>query len=255
MTGLRFDLHGKKALVVGASGGIGAAIARAFAYAGADLALAGRSEERLLRVRAEVDLLGGKAVVIKVDVRDERSVSDAVTAAIDQLAGLDVVVTASGISPIYKSAERITVEEWDETFATNTRGAFLVARDAGKYMMQRGGGSIVFVTSMYEQVGGERLAAYAASKGAVGLLARSLALDWAAREIRVNCVAPGYVSTDLTSGLRSNSGLLAMLEKSTPLGRMAVPDEIAGAVLYLASDAASYVTGSTLVVDGGWSAQ
>jgi NAD(P)-dependent dehydrogenase (short-subunit alcohol dehydrogenase family) len=251
----RFDLRGKKALVVGASGGIGAAIARALARSGVDLALAGRSRERLAGVRAEADLTGQRSVAIEVDVRDERSVNDAVRTAIEQLGGVDIVVAASGVSPIYKSAERISVDEWDEIFATNTRGAFLVARAAGQHMLERGGGSMIFVTSIYQRVGGERLAAYAASKGAVSQLARSLALDWASRGVRVNSIAPGYVRTHLTAGLESNPDLLAMIERSTPLGRMATPDEIAGAALYLASDAASYITGSTLFVDGGWTAR
>jgi len=248
----RLALRGKNALVVGASGGIGAAIARALARSGVDLALAGRSSGRLSRIRAEVDLAGQRSVAIEVDVRDERSVNDAVRTAIDQLGGLDIVVAASGVSPIYKSAERISIEEWDEIFATNARGAFLVARAAGQHMLERGEGSIIFVTSIYQRAGGENLAAYAASKGAVSQLAGSLALDWASRGVRVNCIAPGYVRTHLTAGLESNPDLLAMIERSTPLGRMATPDEIAGAALYLASDAASYVTGSTLFVDGGW---
>ncbi|MDO8486003.1 MAG: SDR family oxidoreductase [Candidatus Limnocylindrales bacterium] len=251
----RFDLRGKRALVVGASGGIGAAIARALAQSGMDLALAGRSMERLSRIRAEADPAGQRSVAIEVDVRDERSVNDAVGTAIDQLGGLDVVVAASGVSPIYKSAERISVEEWDEIFATNTRGAFLVARAAGQHMLERREGSIIFVTSIYERVGGERLAAYAASKGAVSQLVRSLALEWASRGVRGNCNAPGYVRTHLTAGLQSNPELLTLIEMSTPLGRMATPDEIAGAAIYLASDAASYVTGSTLFVDGGWTAR
>lgn len=250
-----FALRGKRALVVGASGGIGAAIALALARAGVDLALAGRSRERLARIRAEADLADQRSVAIEVDVRDERSVDDAVGTAIDQLGGLDIVVVASGISPIYKSAERISLNEWDEIFATNTRGAFLVARAAGRHMLERGQGSIIFVTSIYQRAGGERLAAYAASKGAVSQLARSLALDWAARGVRVNCIAPGYVRTHLTGGMESNPDLLAMIEGATPLGRMATPDEIAGAALYLASDAAGYVTGSTLFVDGGWTAR
>ena len=251
----RSALGGKRALVVGASGGIGAAIARAFAESGVDLALAGRSKARLARIRAETEGVGRTSVAIEVDVRDERSVDDAVRSAIDLLGGLDIVVAASGVSPIYKSAEAISVEEWDEIFTTNVRGSFLVARAAGRHMLERGEGSIILVTSIYERAGGERLAAYAASKGAVGQLVRSLALDWAARGVRVNGIAPGYVRTHLTAAMQSDPELLSLIEQSTPLGRLATPDEIAGAALYLASDAASYVTGSTLFVDGGWTAR
>lgn len=244
-----------KVLIVGASGGIGGALARAFARSGAHLALAGRSEERLALLRADIDPAGERTTAIRVDVRDEQSVNVAIGAATRHLGSLDVVVIASGVSPIYKSAEEISVLEWDEILATNTRGAFLVARAAGQHMLARGVGSIIFVTSIYERVGGLRLAAYAASKGAVAQLARSLALDWADRGVRVNCIAPGYVRTELTAGLQSNRRLLGGLALSTPLGRMATPDEVAGAALFLASDAASYITGSTLFVDGGWTAR
>jgi NAD(P)-dependent dehydrogenase (short-subunit alcohol dehydrogenase family) len=249
------SLSGKRALVVGASGGIGSAIARAFAYSGADLALAGRSKEKLARIIATIDGSGHASFVVDLDVRDEGSVRRAVSSASSGLGGLDIVVVASGISPIYRSGEKVSVAEWDEIFATNARGAFLVARAAGEQMLERGGGSIVFVTSIHERAGGQRLAAYSASKAAVSQLARSLALDWATRGIRVNCIAPGYVATNLTTGMSSSPELLAMIEASTPLGRMATPDEIAGAAVFLSSDAASYITGSTLFVDGGWTAR
>ena len=122
-------------------------------------------------------------------------------------------------------------------------------------LLEQGRGSCIFVSSVLEAVGAERLAAYAASKGALRQLARSLALEWAPRGVRVNCLAPGYVETDMTAGLRANPGLLAHIEAASAVGRLASPDEIAGAAVFLASDAASYVTGSTLFVDGGQTAR
>jgi NAD(P)-dependent dehydrogenase (short-subunit alcohol dehydrogenase family) len=250
-----FDLTGKRALVVGASRGIGAAIARALAQAGADLALAARSTETLEALREEIKSAGGRAVSLSLDLRDERSIEAAVNGAVEGLGGLEVVVNSGGVSPIFKRAETISAEEWDEVFTTNTRGAFLLARAAGRHLLQQGRGSLIFVTSVLEAVGQERLAAYAASKGATRILARTLALEWASRGVRVNCLAPAYVETDLTAGLRANPSLRGAIEAATPLGRMASPEEIAGAAVYLASDAASYVTGTTLFLDGGWTAR
>jgi NAD(P)-dependent dehydrogenase (short-subunit alcohol dehydrogenase family) len=192
---------------------------------------------------------------VPLDLRDEQSIEAGVVGAVEALGGLEVVVNSGGVSPIYKRAETITAAEWDEVFTTNSRGAFLLARAAGRHLLQQGHGSLIFVTSVLEAVGQERLAAYAASKGATRVLARVLALEWAPRGVRVNCIAPAYVETDLTAGMRANASLLGAIETATPLGRMASTDEIVGAAVYLASDASSYVTGTTLFVDGGWTAR
>jgi NAD(P)-dependent dehydrogenase (short-subunit alcohol dehydrogenase family) len=244
-------------MIIGASGGIGAAISNAFAQAGATLALAGRSTERLQSIVTTAAEAGTGSFGIELDVRDAKSVRSAVATASRRLGRLDIVAVATGISPVYVSAEKLSVDDWDQVFATNARGAFLVAIAAGHQMLTQEpeGGSILFVTSVHERAGGRRLAAYAASKAAVSQLARSLALDWAARGIRVNCIAPAYVETELTAGIRANASLLAMIEAMTPLGRMAKPYEIAEAAVFLASDAAGYITGSTLFVDGGWTAK
>ena len=249
------DLTGKRALVVGASRGIGAAISRALATAGADVAVAGRSLEGLEQTRAQIAGLGRGAAAVSMDLRDEDSVEAGVARAIAELGGLDVVVNSGGVSPIFKRAETIATEEWDSIFATNTRGAFLLARAAGRHLLDQGSGVLIFVTSVHEEVGIERLAAYCASKGALRLLARVLALEWAPRGVRVNCLAPAYVETELTAGLRTNAALRERIEQATPLGRMAAPEEVAGAAVFLASDAAGYVTGATLLLDGGWTAR
>jgi NAD(P)-dependent dehydrogenase (short-subunit alcohol dehydrogenase family) len=249
------DLSGQRALVVGASRGIGAAISRALADAGAHLALASRSVDLLEQLRAEIADLGRNAVAIPLDLRDEQSVNAGVARAVEALDHLDIVVDSGGVSPIFKRAEATTVEEWDTILDTNARGAFLLARAAGTHLIERGHGALIFVTSVHEQVGFERLAAYCASKGAVRMLARVLALEWAPLGVRVNCLAPAYVETGLTAGIRANPGLRGQIEGSTPLGRMAKPEEVAAAAVYLASDPAQYVTGTTLFLDGGWTAR
>ena len=248
-------LTGKSALIVGAAGGIGGAIALGFARAGARLAVTSRSPARLRALMASIEEVGTRPLGIEMDVRQEASVQVGVDAAVDWLGGLNIVVNASGVSPIYERADRISAASWDDIFATNARGAFLVAREAGRHLLEGDGGSIIFLTSIYEAVGGERLAAYAASKGAVRQLARALALDWAQAGIRVNCIAPAYVETELTAGLTASPRHRASIENATPLGRLGTVDDITGAALFLASDQSSYVTGTTLFVDGGWTAR
>ncbi len=254
---LRFgcDLSGKRALIVGASRGIGAAISLAYAEAGADVAVAGRTAEALHARQQEIEAMGRQAVAVPLDLGNERSVNEGVAQAIESLGGLDIVVNSGGISPIFKRAETITIQEWDEIFDINTRGAFLLARAAGETLLRQRRGVVIFVSSIHEDVGLERLAAYAASKGALRMLARVLALEWAPRGVRVNVLAPGYVATDLTAGIRANPSLLQSIEEATPLGRMATPNEVAAAAVFMASEAAAYMTGTSLVLDGGWTAR
>jgi NAD(P)-dependent dehydrogenase (short-subunit alcohol dehydrogenase family) len=192
---------------------------------------------------------------MEIDVRSEASVDAGVDAAAERLGGLEVVVDAAGISPVYRRVAQLSVADWDAVFETNARGAFLVARSAGRHLLAGEAGSLIFITSIHEQVGGERLSAYAASKGAVRQLARSLALEWAASGVRVNCIAPAYAETDLTAGLRANDHFRDELLRQTPTGRWVGLDEIAGAAVYLASDVAASVTGTTLTIDGGWTAR
>lgn len=255
MTVPHCHLVGKRALVVGASGGIGEAVATSFARAGADVALAGRSIDSLESCRTKIVTRGRKAAVIPMDLRDEQSVTGGVSRASEDLGGLDVVVNCAGVSPIWKRADVTSAEEWDAIFAVNTRGAFLLARAVAHHLFKAETGSFILVGSVHEEVGMERLGAYAASKGAVRMLARVLALEWARHGVRVNVIAPGYVETEMTAGLRENHGLRGSIERNIPLGRMAKPEEVASAAVYVASDAAAYMTGTTLYLDGGWTAR
>ncbi len=165
---------------------------------------------------------------------------------------LDILVNSAGISPHYKPAETMTEAEWDEVIAVNLKGVFLCCQAAGRVMIPQKSGRIINISSIGGQVALPRLIAYCAAKGGIDQLTRVLAVEWAPHHILVNAISPGYIDTDLTKGLRQNPARRDALLRQVPLGRLGKPDEIAGAAIYLASDAASYVTGQTLDVDGGW---
>jgi len=167
-----------------------------------------------------------------------------------------VLVYNAGISPAYTSAEKVTESDWDDILATNLTGAFCAAQAFARPLIeQEAPGSIVFIGSVNSVVGDPRLVAYTASKAGLAGMAKTMALDWARYGIRVNTVAPGYVATDLTAGLRSNERLLRSLTDRTPQRRLAEPREIADLVVFLASDSAAFVTGVVYPIDGGWTAQ
>ena len=237
-TSTAFSISGKRAVVVGGTRGIGAAIADGLTAAGADVMVAGRSV----------------SATTHVDVADDASVTQA--AQILNSAGpIDVLVNAAGISPIYKRAEHIDATEWDAVIATNLTGMFRTCIAFGRPMLERGSGSIINVLSVGAAVGLPRLAAYTASKaGALGMT-RTLAIEWAPRGVRVNAIAPAFVRTNMTDDLVKHERFGPDIVARTPLGRFGEPGEIAGAAVYLASDAALFVTGTTIFVDGGWTAQ
>jgi NAD(P)-dependent dehydrogenase (short-subunit alcohol dehydrogenase family) len=234
-----FELSGRHAFVVGGTGGIGAAIAGALAEAGASVVVGGRS------ARAER----------RIDITDPRSIAETVRWSAERTGPVDILVNAAGVSPIYKRAEAIADEEWDAIIATNLTGTFRACVAFGRAMLERRSGSIINVLSVAAVVGLPRLAAYCASKaGALGFT-RSLAVEWADRGVRVNAIAPSFVRTELTKDLLDHERFGPELLASTPLGRFGEPADVAGAAVYLASDAARYVTGTALYVDGGWTAR
>jgi NAD(P)-dependent dehydrogenase (short-subunit alcohol dehydrogenase family) len=249
-TGAGGPLHDRVALVTGAGQGIGAEIARALTGAGARVVVADRNSQTGAQVAESV---GG--LFVELDVTDSNAVRRATEAIVGDLGGIDVLVNNAGIVR-NTPAEATSDDEWRQILAVNCDGVFWCCREVGRVMLEAGSGSIVNIASMSGLVVNrpQPQAAYNVSKAAVIMLTKSLAAEWAGRGVRVNAVAPGYVATELTLKGMSNPEWRDEWLRSTPMGRVAQPAEIAPAVLYLASEASSYVTGSTLVIDGGYTA-
>jgi len=236
------SFRGKRALVTGAGSWIGAAVARTLAAEGADVVLADIALQPVETLAAEIGGLG-----IELDVRDEEQVAPA-------MANLEVLVNVAGIGST-TTAPDTTLEVWEDVFAVNARGTFLCCKHAIPGMVERRGGAIVNVASVAALVGLRNRAAYCASKGAVVSLTRALAVDHVADGVRVNAVCPGTVDSPWVRRLVDEVGeSLDALRARQPMGRLGLPEEIAAAVAYLASDAAAFVTGTALVIDGGLTA-
>ncbi|GAP53633.1 sorbose reductase homolog SOU2 [Arthrobacter sp. Hiyo6] len=248
MSDTLFSLAERIALVVGGTGGIGAACAERLRDAGATVIVAARNSEQgsQLRDKAQMDYL-------TLDVNDSSSVH-AVDTVLAKYGRIDIAVNSAGVG-LNKPTVETTDEEWFKVIDTNLSGVFRCCRSIGAAMIQHGGGSIINVASMSAHVVNhpQRQAAYNATKAAVIQYSKSLAVEWAADSIRVNTISPGYTATPMTALSRSMPDRLESWNARTPLGRIAQPSEMAGAVVYLASDASSFVTGSDIIIDGGYS--
>lgn len=247
-----FDLSGKTALVTGASRGLGRHFAMTLAQAGADLIVTARRRESLRDVQTAIAATGRRVIPLELDVRDADSIRAMAGAAIREAGQVDILVNNAGCN-IRKPALEVTWDDWNQVLDTNLRGAFFVAQAVAPGMISRQYGRIVNIGSLTCVFGYSGIAAYCASRGGMKQLTMSLADDWGAHGITVNCLAPGWFKTEQTAALYENKEWLAYLCDRLPVKRPGRIEELDGALLFLASDASSYVTGQTLLVDGGMS--
>jgi NAD(P)-dependent dehydrogenase (short-subunit alcohol dehydrogenase family) len=251
-----FRIDGRVAIVTGASSGLGARFAHTLAAAGARVVIAARRRERLEDLAEQLRDVGADALPVRCDVTSNADVEELVDATIRAYGTVDVLVNNAGVA-VAEEAEIESPESFRRVLDVNATGVFLCARAAARAMLERGRGSIVNTASISGLVAGDGpdTPSYTASKGAVVNLTRELGVRWAARGVRVNAIAPGYFPTEMTAGdLESEEGRRFVAER-TPMGRPGRIGELDGALLFLTSDASSYVTGQTLVVDGGWTAR
>lgn len=246
-------LDGRVALVTGGGSGLGKAMAFGLACFGADTVLVDRDGPAAAAAACEISARSGRrSIGLVADVSVESDVARAVAEAIAEFSHIDVLVNNAGHN-IRKPLVDFSCEEFDSLHAVHVRGAFLFCRALCPHMRERRSGSIINIASMLSQVGALNVSAYAAAKAAVAQLARALALEMAPFGVRVNAIAPGYIDTPLTR--QHSPEVRNRISSTTPLGRFGEPNELIGPIVFLASDASSFVTGSTLVVDGGWTAQ
>ena len=248
-----FDLSGKVAIVTGGNGGIGLGMARGLAANGATVTVVGRNEAKSAEAVAELKKDGGNAVAVTADVTDEAAVVAMVTRIRGELGRIDILVNNAGIN-IRKAPDQLDVKEWDSVISTNLTSAFLCSRAVHPAMKQAGGGKIINIGSMMSIFGASFAPAYAASKGGIVQFTRSCAVAWAADNIQVNAVLPGWIDTDLTKRAREQiAGLHDKVLARTPAARWGVAGDFAGVATFLASAASDFVTGTAIPVDGGFS--
>lgn len=250
-----FSLEDRVAIVTGGSRGIGKATAIAMAEAGADVVPVARSEDDIAETAAKIGDTGSDTIVRPVDVTDQQTIEELFDEVESTFGNIDILVNNAGVNPYFGNARNLDLETWNQIFSVNVTGAFQCAREFGRHVFERNGtGTIVNVASVGGVVALPYQTPYTASKHALVGMTKCLAVEWAPN-IRVNALAPGYVKTEFTEGVRENESIHEDILETIPQDRFAEPEEIAAIAVYLASDAAAYVTGEIHVADGGIAAQ
>ena len=249
-----FSLKDKVAVVTGASRGIGRSIALGLAAAGADVAVAARSESDLETLVKEIDSIGRRAIAVPTDVTERDQIQNLIDRTVAELGGLNILVNNAGGTRFMSPLVGLRPDGWDKVMALNLDSVFHATQIAAQAMVGSGGGSIIQIASVAAVKGAQGLSFYSAAKGGVKLMSQAVAIELAPAGIRVNCIAPGWVATDLNAPLLEDEGSRKFAESMIPMGRIAEPEEIVGAAIFLASDASSYMTGTTIVIDGGQTA-
>lgn len=250
-----FELKGRVAIVTGGNGGIGLGMARGLAKAGARVVVAARNEQKSAAAVRELKALGSDAFALGVDVTDEAAVQAVLDTAVQRCGRLDILVNNAGIN-IRKPAHELPLQQWKEVIETNLTSAFICSRAAYAHMVRAGGGKIVNIGSMLSIFGASFAPAYGASKGGIVQLTKSLAVAWAADNIQVNAVLPGWVDTELTRRARDEvQGLNERVLAGTPAARWGAAGDFEGIAVFLASAASDFITGTAIPVDGGYSTQ
>ena len=245
----QFSLAGKKALVTGSSKGIGAAIAQALAYAGADIVLLGRTAESLEATKSSIVNIGRKVEIVLCDVSSPEAIKE-VFANIAEM-NVDILINNAGSISRAPAAET-EIDDWHRIIDTNLNSVFQISQACGRAMIANGSGTIINIASLLSFQGGINVPAYTASKHGVAGVTKALANEWGSRGVTVNAIAPGYISTDNTAALRANADRNASILARIPIGRWGNPDDIASVAVFLASPAARYINCEVLTVDGGW---
>ena len=250
----RLDFHGKVALITGGSAGIGLAVASDIAKLGGKVVIFSRNVTKVNTACEAITKAGGTALGVTGEVSRETDVKKAVVKAIDTYGSLDILVNSAGTT-IRQPGSEFPLDAWNEIIATNLTGTFLFCREASRSMIEaKRGGKIVNISSIVARIARPNVVAYAASKGGVESLTRAYALELAPHKINVNALAPGYVVTELSSGVYHDKVMYEKITSRIPAGRWAQPSEISGAILFLCSKLSDYMTGQVLTVDGGWTA-
>lgn len=248
-----FDLDGRVALVTGGNGGIGRGIALGLAHAGADLVIAARNEAKNTVVVEELRRLGRRALAVACDVQDRAQIEAAVEAARSEFGRLDILVNNAGVAGGGRP-ESISMETWNRVVGTNLTAMFEACQLAFPLLNASGHGKVINIASEYSLFGSSRAIPYSASKGGVVQLTKSLAAAWAADQIQVNAIVPGWITTEMTQGVKDNVAFYNQIIARTPARRFGEPEDLAGAAVFLASAASDFVTGVVLPVDGGYAA-